>query len=287
MNRLYSVTELLLDAKPVQFELLEQLVARFAETPKLINAFVRGSIAHKTVDRASDVDFAVVWADRDFSLMVALAEDVVRSAFNVLFPAWKDTIVKDFGGVGYTFLIEYRGSILSIDIYHLPESAVPRFVSACPYAKLIYSRDGSLEPEIETETPLVTAPTIADAAELALIEVLTLAVFIVKHITRRQRFLNYSVTYLFNAALCRLVRAIHDPLHLDYGWYHIEQYLGTTVGGRSLLARLGSAVDMPINDLQSLSKHLGVALEVISENRNDIYERHRVSIEFFLEYFCL
>jgi len=287
----YSVDDLLLAAKPPQFEILERLVAVFSASPSFVKAYVRGSIANRNFDRASDVDFVAVFDDQAFVVMIQLAENILRAHFNVILPPWLDTIVPNFGGTGFVYLVEVDGELFSIDLYLLPASKIER-LEQMTTPKLIYDRQ-----QQPSANDLVSSLAQSgfqgtqrqhSSPVVCFVEAVTISFLLLKRISRNQVFLNYSETHLLNRALCRLVRSIFDPEHIDYGWYLLEETPKNQVVSRPVLDQLRRMIQAkPVSEKSDVADKLRFAIKLLMEEDPQGYGQLETGIKFFLNYFYL
>jgi len=288
----YSVDELVLAAKPVQFEILEKLIAVLAVSPSFTRAYVRGSMVNRNVDRASDVDFVGVFTDESISSMHVLLEDIMRTHFHVILPPWHDTIVPDFGGTGYVYLVELGSEVFSVDLYLLPATKIDQFCSMTN-PKLIFDRSQNhishdVSGLYDREKKQLIDQKISNIALDYTTEIFTIAFLIMKRIRRNQVFLNYSETYLLNKALLKLIRYLFDPVHVEYGWYKLEDSPKDQNIPRKVLIQLQDLVTgSAVSRYSDIAEKLQFATQVLKAEDPIAFELVRDGIEFFNNYFNL
>lgn len=233
---LFTLEQLLLQNKPAQIVLLEELLGLFSQSPYLSHAFVRGSITRNELDRASDLDLVLAYDGEQYPEIVKNLDQLMAENFNTLFPGWQDTIVADFGGLGFVYLIERQRTLFQVDIYILPTERAMGLQKKAK-SKMIFRRDGATGDGVLTDsvsafiTEFQTRPrTTRDY----FIEVMVLALLIRKRIKRGQLFLNYSETHLLISSIRNFFRSVYDPEFVNYGWYHIQERVSLADGQREL-----------------------------------------------------
>ncbi|WMX46245.1 hypothetical protein RGF97_17300 [Streptomyces roseicoloratus] len=241
------LAELAFANRPSQLPLLSRLANVLAASPAVTHLMVRGSLAHGTADRLSDVDFVVGVRDGDLPAFVEALDDLMSVEAGALLPGWRDTIVADLGGVGMVFLIPDEGHLHQIDLYLVPASRVPRLRATVATAVLL-DREPALAP---AEGTAVAERFAADflarprtCAEL-LIEHLVLAVLLHKRVTRGQRFVAYSEWHRLHTATKDLIKTALAPTSRFWGWYQLREELALTPIGRACLADLEAAISGP------------------------------------------
>lgn len=292
--KVHSISDLFLGARSAQSDMLESTLLAFTASPWLRRAYVRGSIASGEYDRVSDIDFVAVYSPRHFNKIVELSPDIMASHFHVLLPPWLDSIVPDFGGVGFVYLVEYNGKVVTIDLYFLPESKIA-IITKLTDVKLLYCNSdndlkqckGTTQRSTEAGTPRrygYTPDSERDVTTSLVVEIFVLAIFLMKRIARGQIFLNYSETHRQTCALNRLWRAVYDVPHVDFGFYHLEKALFSSVGGRRFSQPLLRTIQSPLSDQRVVLDKVGLAMEIIQDGSPEVFNRMRKPLEFLLDY---
>ncbi|MFE4976916.1 hypothetical protein ACFRAR_33030 [Kitasatospora sp. NPDC056651] len=233
--------------RPAQLPLLSKLADILATSPAVTHLMVRGSLAHGTADRLSDVDFVAGVHDARFPPFVEALDTLMPVEAGALLPGWRDTIVADLGGVGMVFLVPDEGKLHQIDLYVAPASRIPRLQETVSTAVLLDRRPGP-----------VTAPDVAAAESFAaaflarprscaelLIEHLVLAVLLHKRIKRGQRFVAYSEWHRLHTATKDLIKTALAPASRFWGWYQLREEIAVTPIGRACLGDLDAAISGP------------------------------------------
>jgi predicted nucleotidyltransferase len=233
--------------RPAQLPLLSRLAGTLAASPAVTHLLVRGSLAHGTADRLSDVDFVVGVHDIQLPAFVQTLDDLMSVEAGALLPGWRDTIVADLGGVGMVFLVPDGGRLHQIDLYLVPASRIPHLRAAVATASLLDREPAPASPEAIAVAECFTADFLArprTCTEL-LIEHLVLAVLLHKRIRRGQRFIAYSEWHRFHTATKDLIKAALAPASRFWGWYQLREEIAVTPIGRACLSDLEAAISGP------------------------------------------
>ncbi|GLX20779.1 hypothetical protein [Streptomyces lavendulae] len=239
--------------RPAQLPLLSSLADILATSRAVTHLMVRGSLAHGTADRLSDVDFVVGVHDAQLPAFVKALDDLMTIEAGALLPGWRDTIVADLGGVGMVFLVPDEGRLHQIDLYLVPATRIPRLRAAVATASILDREPTPADPEA-----VLTAERFAEeflarprtCTEL-LIEHLVLAVLLHKRIKRGQRFVAYSEWHRLHTATKDLIKAALAPASRFWGWYQLREEIAVTPIGRACLGDLDAAISGPAVPLAS------------------------------------
>lgn len=233
--------------RPAQLPLLSKLADILATSPAVTHLLVRGSLAHGTADRLSDVDFVVGVHDAQLPAFAEALDDLMSVEAGALFPGWRDTIVADLGGVGMVFLVPDDGRLQQIDLYLAPASRLPDLQASIATASLL---DRQPAPAAMDEVAVAERFAIEFAArprtctELV-IEHLVLAVLLHKRIKRGQRFVAYSEWHRLHTATKDLIKAALAPTSRFWGWYQLGEEIAVTPIGRACVSDLNAAISGP------------------------------------------
>ncbi len=233
--------------RPAQLPLLSKLADILATSPAVTHLMVRGSLAHGTADRLSDVDFVVGVHDAQLPVFIEALDTLMSVEAGALLPGWRDTIVADLGGLGMVFLVPDDGRLHQIDLYLAPASRIPRLRETVSTAVIL-----DREPAPAATPDIAVAESFA-AAFLArprtctelLIEHLVLAVLLHKRIKRGQRFVAYSEWHRLHTATKDLVKTALAPASQFWGWYQLREEIAVTPIGRACLGDLDAAISGP------------------------------------------
>ncbi|MFJ9430963.1 hypothetical protein ACIRQY_15055 [Streptomyces sp. NPDC101490] len=238
------LAELTVANRPSQLPLLSRLADALAASPAVTHLMVRGSLAHGTADRLSDVDFVVGVQDAALPAFTEALDDVMSVEAGALLPGWRDTIVADLGGVGMVFLVPDEGHLHQIDLYIVPASRVPSLRATVATA-LLLDREPALAPAEESAAAERFAAEFLARPRTCVelfIEHLVLAVLLRKRIKRGQRFVAYSEWHRLHTATKDLIKAALAPTSRFWGWYQLREELVLTPIGRACLGDLEAAI---------------------------------------------
>ncbi|QMU74596.1 hypothetical protein GXW83_01155 [Streptacidiphilus sp. PB12-B1b] len=233
--------------RPAQLPLLTKLADILAASPAVTHLMVRGSLAHGTADRLSDVDFVAGIDDAQLPAFVSALDDLMSIEAGALLPGWRDTIVADLGGVGTVFLIPYEGRLHQIDLYLAPSSRIPHLRATVATASLLDRQPAPSGLEAVAVAEHFTAEFLArprTSTEL-LIEHLVLAVLLHKRIKRGQRFVAYAEWHRLHTATKDLIKTALAPNSRYWGWYQLREEIAVTPIGRACLGDLDAAINGP------------------------------------------
>ncbi|MFD7598704.1 hypothetical protein ACFV6D_37480 [Kitasatospora sp. NPDC059812] len=242
-----QLAELTQANRPTQLPLLAKLADILATSPAVTHLMVRGSLAHGTADRLSDVDFVVGVHDAQLPAFAEALNDLMSIEAGALLPGWRDTIVADLGGVGTVFLIPDEGRLHQIDLYLAPASRIPHLQATVATAPLLDRRPAPAAPEAVALAERFAAEFLArphSCTEL-LIEHLVLAVLLHKRIKRGQRFVAYSEWHRLHTATKDLIKTALAPASRYWGWYQLREEIAVTPIGRACLSDLDAAISGP------------------------------------------
>ena len=233
--------------RPAQLPLLSKLADILATSPAVTHLLVRGSLAHGTADRLSDVDFVVGVHDAQLPAFAEALDDLMSVEAGALFPGWRDTIVADLGGVGMVFLVPDDGRLQQIDLYLAPASRLPDLQASIATASLLDRQPapaGMDEVAVAERFAIEFAARPRTCTELV-IEHLVLAVLLHKRIKRGQRFVAYSEWHRLHTATKDLIKAALTPTSRFWGWYQLGEEIAVTPIGRACVSDLNVAISGP------------------------------------------
>ncbi|MCM2579738.1 hypothetical protein [Streptomyces meridianus] len=242
-----QLSELAHANRPTQLPLLSKLADILATSPAVTHLMVRGSLAHGTADRLSDLDFVVGVHDAQFPAFVEALDDLMSVEAGALLPGWRDTIVAALGGVGMVFLVPDEGHLHQIDLYLVPASRIPRLRATVATALLLDREPSPVTAEEAAMAERFVVEFLArprTCTEL-LIEHLVLAVLLHKRIKRGQQFVAYSEWHRLHTATKDLIKTALAPTSRFWGWYQLREEIAVTPIGRACLGDLEAAISGP------------------------------------------
>ncbi|MGH3874187.1 MAG: hypothetical protein ACRDSR_22245 [Pseudonocardiaceae bacterium] len=272
--------------RPDQFGLLERAADLFTVSPAVTHLLVRGSLASGTADRLSDVDFVVGVEDRLLPDFVSVLDALVSADLGGIMPGWRDTIVRNMGGLGYVYLVSWAGDLQQVDLYVIPASRVSG-VHEHTVAHPIYVRDAETTYVPDPRVAPFVARTLAEARSCAelLIETLVVGYLIRKRITRGQEFIAYSEAYLFNTAVKNLIKTALAPTSRYYGWYQLREEIGSTPIGKECLRDLYALTSAPaIPTAEMLAEGLDRVVAIAERAAPDTVDSLRPAIDAYRYY---
>jgi len=273
--------------RPEQFTIMETATSLLAASPAVTHLMIRGSFAAGTSDRLSDVDLVVGIREADYGDFVAACDALVASELGQILPGWPDTIVPDFGGLGYVHLIQHAQMLYQLDLYLAPSCRIEE-ITTRTRGRLLYAAPTTpapAEPASAAVAFIAERRQAAPTAEQLVVELLVLAWMIRKRIVRAQRFMAYQEAHQFTTAARDLVRTALSPKTTYLGWYHLEEAVGATPIGRSCLRLLGDlAQKPPIPTAASLPDMLDLALDLARQAAPEVVADLQISIDTYRHY---
>ncbi len=241
------LTELTDANRPAQLPLLTTVAEALAASPAVTHLLVRGSLASGTADRLSDVDFVVGVDDAALPAFVTALDDLMAIQAAALLPGWRDSIVADFGGLGFVFLVAHAGSLHQIDLYVAAASTIRGLRNMVATAGLLERPPATSAQDAarKAERFIAAYRRQPRSCRDLLIEHLVLVVLLHKRIRRGQRFLAYAEWHLLHTATKNLIKAALSPASGFWGWYQLREELTLTPIGRACLADLQAAINGP------------------------------------------
>ncbi|GAA4182609.1 hypothetical protein GCM10022252_08780 [Streptosporangium oxazolinicum] len=275
--------------RPSQFTIMENTINRLVASPAVTHLLIRGSFAHGTSDRLSDVDLVVGIAPSAFAEFVTVLDALAVAELGALMPGWPDRIVPRMGGLGYVHLVEDSGKLYQLDLYLAPSDKIDE-ITAFTRGHIIYTAPHSND---ETPDPAV-AQLVTDylamppTCEQLVVEALVLGWMIRKRIARGQKFMAYAETHMLHTTARSLIRTALSPKTAFYGWYHLDTDIGVTPIGRSCLRELEALITSPPTPtVASLKNSIDRILTLAERAAPDAVNTLRLSIDAYLHHLDL
>jgi|GEM_PF-5529887 len=203
----------ILDSKP-QEQLFAILAKEFAKNPHVDRIIQRGSFAKRQSDRASDIDLLLVVQDKAIKRMLAELDAVVGAHCTLMAPhGWVDTIVPDFGGIGFVYLVKFNQRLIQLDVYITP-SSWSRRIDEDKEAAAVYTRSGYTPDYSQKSAPKEVIKQCIAGVELEyqiIFEFLLLVVMYLKHIYRNRPTLALKYRYALTESLAVFLRYVFTP----------------------------------------------------------------------------
>lgn len=221
-----------------QLRMLEQILESLQQFPGLEKAYVRGSLARGNADLHSDIDLLCEVLPQHFASFLAQADTSIKRDHNSVAEGLVDTIVKDFGGIGYIYLLEAEGRLYQLDFYVTCQG---RPWGSETYRREILCRNAqddtgakyqSLLYRLHSETvdqQIHRLQNIESSVGQTLSELSVLGVMLKKCLERGDGFVASNEYLLWKNCFVKLIRHKFDTQYCEYGFYHLKR-LAVEVG---------------------------------------------------------
>ena len=223
-----------------QYKIMEQLLETCRNIVGIESAYIRGSLARGDADRYSDIDLLCIVTPDRFKQYIEQADEMLRKNHRLLTPGWVDTIVKDFGGAGFVYLIEEEDKIYQADIYIACQGSPGlQRLAALPHKQQVFKarRDRNIpspyQRHLDEQTYMLHADKVnetiqrinnaEETPETTLNEMNVLAFMIKKCLNRGDSFVAGNEFNMWKKAFIKLIRQKYDPDLKDYGFYHVKK----------------------------------------------------------------
>ena len=225
------------DRSVPQYRVMQDVLNICTDIPGISSSYVRGSLSRGDADKHSDIDILHIVKPNDFERFIEDMDQAVQEKYNVLLPRWTDNIVKDFGGVGFVYLIEDQGKIYQLDLYVACEGAPAlQRLYDLPSKQKIYEQptSGRLTPIAQEK--FVHSKYRVNQADIDKVvsgfqdkeettvenidELLILGFMIRKCLDRQDSVLANNEFNMYKRTLIKLARAKYVPELKEYGFYH-------------------------------------------------------------------
>lgn len=269
-----------------QYRILKDLLHTCRGIPGLDRAYVRGSLARGDADPYSDIDLLCVVSPDKFKDFVEESQRLIAKEHKGLFPGWVDTIVKDFGGIGFVYLIEREGRIFQLDIYiackghknlqrldkvpgkqeifHRQHDRKDAFSLASKNYQIYATQvQGYIEHECAHESD----------AEIKMVELSVLGFMIKKCLLRGDSFVAASEFLMWKKTLVELLREKFDPELKGYGFYHVKRLKDLASDNGNLFKDLEAINRAPLTHDNFVKMH-NYAMELIQIHFPEEFSRH-------------
>ena len=144
----------------VGIDVLDDVNRRLLASLWTRETLLRGSMARGSADSESDIDLVAVTADAEFETALRDLTSELPQFLPGRLPPWLDGIVRDFGGMGFVYLLrisEHKWG--QLDIYLLPQSRKQQLLDN-EFA-LALQCDGGIKPFAKSRHPgLFSAPAL-------------------------------------------------------------------------------------------------------------------------------
>lgn len=214
-----------------QIQLLEELKQKLKRLNQIKAIVVRGSIAKEDSDKFSDIDLLLIADNEEFIPFINQLDDYIIKNFGSLSKeGWIDSIIPNFGGIGFVYLVKYRKQLIQLDVYVLPEENAEKI---CNFKgkkflflrkKLNYRKNIDLD--IHRFKPEIKEFVANRSAGFQLFfEIMLMLVMLTKHIRRKDAFLVFKYRYLVVEKILHLLRQTLEPETSGYMFYDVKGQL--------------------------------------------------------------
>jgi hypothetical protein len=192
--------------------------------------FLRGSLARGSADSESDIDLVATVPGAAFEVALADLTGALPHSFPGSLPPWLDALVRDFGGVGFVYLIELGAQKWGqLDIYLLPHARRHRLNEhENEFAVRFSTRDGVedgdsvVAADVDTMRRLFEEHALRDLQQAVLACYVTMVLWR-KRLVRGDRVQAFAETYAAARCVRNLVFLACCPDATGYGWRDVPR----------------------------------------------------------------
>ena len=221
-----------------QLSIFRQILRTCRQYSGLKQAYVRGSLARGDGDPHSDIDLLCVVAPQEFASFIKQVDAGIKEQHNPIAEEWVDTIVKDFGGVGFVYLLETDKGLYQLDLYVACQGHPSLdYLNRVPHKQEIFRRnskaDGAQRRDalyyrlhsemIEQQIRRING--VEPSVSRTLTELCVLGFMIKKCLERGDEFVASNEYNMWKNCFIKLVRHKFDTQHRDYGFYHVKRLI--------------------------------------------------------------
>jgi predicted nucleotidyltransferase len=245
-------------------DICRQALRTCQQHPGLNKAYVRGSPAHGDIDPYSDIDLLCVVAPEEFASFTKQVDDGIKEQYDAVAEGWvrTDAIVKDSGGVAFTYLLETAKGLHQLDLY-VACQGIPSldYLNHLPYKQEIFRKEdgNSLHYRLYSET-------VKPSVSRALTELSILGFMIWRCLERGNEFVASNEYNMWKNHFIKLVRHKFDTQHRDHGFYHVNR-LSTEANDNGTL----------YEDLRAINNH--------TPSREKFSHAYRYAVDFTRKHF--
>jgi hypothetical protein len=215
-----------------QFNILRQVLRTCRQYAGLKQVYIRGSLARGDVDPHSDIDLLCVVAPQQFASFVTQMDAGIKEQHNPVAEGWVDTIVKDFGGVGFVYLLETVSGLYEQDLYVACQGHPSLdYLNRVPHKQEIFrqnrkegcnERHDALHYRLHgeaVEQHIQLIKSVEPSISRTLTEINVLGFMIKKRLECGDEFIASEEFNMWKRCFIKLVRHKFDSQHRDYGFY--------------------------------------------------------------------
>lgn len=224
----------------LQYALLENVLENCRSIEGFDSAYLRGSLSRGDADDMSDIDFLCVVSPEHYTNYIECVNKVIHEKYNVIGEPWADPIVKDFGGMGFVYLIQIDDQIHQLDLY-ISALGSPGLVNLdkLPAKQQIFQSKTDKTLPIDNKDSYIRAQYALNANEITQTinqrqtspntpesifnELGMLSFMIHKGLQRGEKFVVGDEFNMWKKTFIKLMRIKFDPDLIDYGFYHVNR----------------------------------------------------------------
>ena len=273
-----------------QFSMFKQILQTCRLYPGLERVYVRGSLARGDADPYSDIDLLCVVAPEQFVSFIKQVDTGIKERHKPLGDAWVDTIVKDFGGVGFVYLLQTDRGLYQLDLY-VACRGHPSLdnLNRVPHKQEIFRHhrnegDNNLDTMhyrlhsdmVEHEIRRINS--IEPSVSRTFTELCVLGFMIKKCMERGDQFVAGNEFNSWKCCFIKLVRQKFDKQHRDYGFYHVKRLMNEANDHGALYQDLCAITDHPLK-MDNFKQVNRYAMAFVQKHFPEIYTQHQDMIE--------
>ncbi|MGA8821164.1 MAG: nucleotidyltransferase domain-containing protein [Xanthobacteraceae bacterium] len=228
---------------------------------------LRGSMARGSADSESDIDLVAVTADAEFETALRDLTSELPQFLPGRLPPWLDGIVRDFGGMGFVYLLRISEQKWGqLDIYLLPQSRKQQLLDN-EFA-LALQCDGGIKPFAgQAATPVDSARRHFEEHAGADVEQAVLACYVAmfllrKRLIRGDRLQTFADTYATALRVRDLIFAACYADRPERGWRDVPNAAERSPDRDLILSVMATFAHQDVVDAAALA-HRAVGLEQI------------------------
>jgi predicted nucleotidyltransferase len=251
-----------------QFRVFQDVLKTCRQYPGLEKAYVLGSLARGNVDQHSNIDLLCVVAPQEFASFVERVDAGIKKYHDPLTDAWVDTIVKDFGGVGFVYLLNTEEGLYQLDLYiacqgHPSLENMTRLPHKKEMFRRIHREDENKPSDFlnyrlhskQVEQQIQTMDNIKPSVAQTLTELSVRGFMIKKFLDRGDEFLGGNEFNMWKRCFIKLVRHRFDWQNRDSGFHHIHRLISKASDNGSLYEDLRAINNHPLTLENFINAH--------------------------------
>ncbi len=277
------------------YEVLKNVLETCRKIEGLDSAYIRGSLARGDADPVSDIDLLCVVTPDKFENYIEQVRQAVQDKHGAIHPGWTDTIVKDFGGVGFVYLTEHEGKLYQLDLYIACKGSPGlQRLEDLPYKQQVFRVRRNMNTDVEqreryagliyrlhedhVKRTISNINAVPETPERTLTEINVLGFMIKKCLSRGDDFVAGNEFNMWKKAFIRLVRQKYDPELQDYGFYHVKRLKDTAPDGERLFSDLQEMNKVELTSA-TFERFHGYAMGFVQREFPQLYAENKETID--------